>query len=85
MINHDKLSQSLNDAKIDADSEQKVFAQLYTEEEMQVQLNKVNVLSNENKRLKTKQTKLKTAYDSLNQKHNTLLESLKTTEDKLMH
>ena len=52
---------------------------------MQVQLNKVNVLSNENKRLKTKQTKLKTAYDSLNQKHNTLLESVKTTEDKLMH
>ena len=85
VINHDKLSQSLNDAKIDADSEQKVFSQLYTEEEMQVQLNKVNVLSNENKRLKTKQTKLKTAYDSLNQKHNTLLESVKTTEDKLMH
>ena len=52
---------------------------------MQVCLNKINVLTLENKRLKTKQAKLKTQFDTLNQKHNTLMESCKTTEDKLMH
>lgn len=56
---------------------------LITEEDMQHQQKKTNVLLVENRRLRVKLGKAKAQNESLTQKHNFVHESLKVMEDKL--